>query len=167
VITYAEFAALHEEHLARWEDFGPVRSQQFLASSQFVSAKDYLRALRLIDYVRFGLAEAMREADVLITPGVVAGAPLLGDDFQLYSENLPLPLAGTLARTTSICNLGGVPALSIPSGLNRAGLPLGIQLIGRPNEDLMCLRVGEAFQSATDYHALAPPLLSESSLANP
>jgi aspartyl-tRNA(Asn)/glutamyl-tRNA(Gln) amidotransferase subunit A len=55
-------------------------------------------------------------------------------------------------------NYLGVPSLSIPSGFSRSGLPVGMQLIGRSFDEATLLRIGAAFQRATDFHARVPNL---------
>jgi aspartyl-tRNA(Asn)/glutamyl-tRNA(Gln) amidotransferase subunit A len=54
-------------------------------------------------------------------------------------------------------DLTGFPALMLPSGLGRCGMPTGMQIVARPGADALCLRVGAAFQEATQHHRLTPP----------
>jgi aspartyl-tRNA(Asn)/glutamyl-tRNA(Gln) amidotransferase subunit A len=63
-----------------------------------------------------------------------------------------------LTRFTRPVNYLGVPSLSIPSGFTRSGLPVGMQLIGRSFDEATLLRIGAAFQRATDFHARVPNL---------
>ena len=57
---------------------------------------------------------------------------------------------------TVSANLAGLPALSLPCGLSE-GLPVGLQLLGKPLDEASILRVGDAFERATPHHRLAPP----------
>lgn len=156
-IMYAEFASLHEVHLDRLNDFGAGLTRELLASSQFVSAQDYLRALRARHLLQLDLEEAFRQVDALVVPGAIAVAPRF-DDWTLMvgQEEHPWP---TIARTTLIFNLAGVPALAVPSGFNREGLPTGLQVAARPFDDATVLRVAHAFQRATEHHLRVPLLL--------
>jgi aspartyl-tRNA(Asn)/glutamyl-tRNA(Gln) amidotransferase subunit A len=61
-----------------------------------------------------------------------------------------------ITRFTRPINYLGLPALSIPSGFTKSGLPVGLQLIGRSFDEAMLLRIGAAFQRATDYHQRVP-----------
>ena len=61
-----------------------------------------------------------------------------------------------LTRFTRPVNYLGLPSLAIPSGFTKAGLPVGMQLIGRSFDEAMLLRIGAAFQRATDFHARVP-----------
>jgi aspartyl-tRNA(Asn)/glutamyl-tRNA(Gln) amidotransferase subunit A len=54
-----------------------------------------------------------------------------------------------------------MPALSIPSGLDDRGLPMGISIAARPLDEATCFRVGHAFQLRTDHHTRVPPLVAE------
>jgi aspartyl-tRNA(Asn)/glutamyl-tRNA(Gln) amidotransferase subunit A len=61
-----------------------------------------------------------------------------------------------ITRFTRPVNYLGLPALSIPSGFTKSGLPVGLQLIGRSFDEATLLRIGAAFQRATDFHARVP-----------
>jgi len=57
---------------------------------------------------------------------------------------------------TVTANLAGLPGLSVPCGFTRAGLPVGLQLIGRPLDEVTVLRAGDAYQRHTDFHERVP-----------
>ena len=63
-----------------------------------------------------------------------------------------------ITKFTRPVNFLGLPSLSIPSGFTKSGLPVGLQLIGRSFDEAMLLRIGAAFQRATDYHHRVPKL---------
>jgi aspartyl-tRNA(Asn)/glutamyl-tRNA(Gln) amidotransferase subunit A len=56
------------------------------------------------------------------------------------------------------CNLAGLPGLSLPCGFTKAGLPIGLQLLGKPFEEATLLRIGRAFEREHDFHTRAPAL---------
>jgi aspartyl-tRNA(Asn)/glutamyl-tRNA(Gln) amidotransferase subunit A len=60
-------------------------------------------------------------------------------------------------RFTRIFNTIGLPALSLPCGFTAAGLPLALQIVGRPFDEATVLRVGHAYEQATDWHRRRPP----------
>jgi aspartyl-tRNA(Asn)/glutamyl-tRNA(Gln) amidotransferase subunit A len=57
--------------------------------------------------------------------------------------------------------LAGIPGLSLPCGFSRAGLPIGLQVLGKPFDEATLLAVGHAFQCATDFHRRRPKLLNK------
>jgi aspartyl-tRNA(Asn)/glutamyl-tRNA(Gln) amidotransferase subunit A len=157
-ITYAEFAALHAHHRARISEFGDAWSQQVLADSQFVSATDYLQALRAIHVLQHDFQEAFDSVDAIIVPTVVGEAPL-HDDLSFRIGGDVHPWDDVIARNTMIFNLTGMPALSVPAGFSRSGLPLGLQISAPPGNDDLCLRIAHSFQQDTRFHRTRPRTL--------
>ena len=115
------------------------------------------RKISLMDYVaaqnaRTALGQAMRgfheEYDLLILPTTAATAfpverrapPGIGDDDWAAWSPFSYPF-----------NLTMQPALSVPAGFNRAGLPVGLQIVGAVHQDALVLRAGRAFERATEY----------------
>ena len=64
----------------------------------------------------------------------------------------------SLIRFTRVFNLSGHPAASIPCGFTAGGLPVGLQIVGRPFDEATVLRVADAYQRATDWHRRRPPI---------
>jgi aspartyl-tRNA(Asn)/glutamyl-tRNA(Gln) amidotransferase subunit A len=62
---------------------------------------------------------------------------------------------------TTYWNAAGNPALAVPMGFTGSGLPLSLQIAGRPFEELLVLRAGDAYQRVTDWHLRVPPLVAE------
>ena len=65
---------------------------------------------------------------------------------------------GRFSRLTRTISTLGLPALSVPCGFSTGGLPIGIQLIGRPFDEAVILRLGHAYERATGWHTRRPPL---------
>lgn len=160
MVMYAECASLHEGTLDRLDDYGK-EFRDFLVAAQFVSAADYLKGLRARHVVQQDFESAFEKVDVLITPGAISVAPRLTDMLSFIGDR-GYPWADVISRTTFIFNVTGLPALSIPAGLNREGVPVGIQVVARPFDEATCLRVGHAFQQLTDHHLAVPELVTNS-----
>jgi aspartyl-tRNA(Asn)/glutamyl-tRNA(Gln) amidotransferase subunit A len=88
--------------------------------------------------------------DVMITLSRGTGAPTVdGLTFESYS---------TVPSFTSIWNSLGMPALCVPMGFTNDGLPLSLQIVGKPFDEASVLRVGHAYQQLTDWHLRVPPI---------
>jgi aspartyl-tRNA(Asn)/glutamyl-tRNA(Gln) amidotransferase subunit A len=110
----------------------------------------YVDAQRLRRLVTEGFLDALRGVDLLLTPTVPIPAPL--------QPGPPVATPNPLTRNTYPLDISGLPALSLPCGFDHAGLPAGLQLIGRPFEEAMVLRAGQAYQQATTWHTRRPPM---------
>jgi aspartyl-tRNA(Asn)/glutamyl-tRNA(Gln) amidotransferase subunit A len=111
----------------------------------------YLRAQKVRTLIRRELDEALAACDTIATPTTPTPAFRLG-------EKTADPLQMYLADVFTVpANLAGLPAVSLPCGL-AGGLPVGLQLLGRPFDEATLVRAGAAFQDATRHHELAPPV---------
>src|ERR671919_617979 len=108
--------------------------------------------------VRAAFLAALSEADVLLAAATPIVATLAGMEWvQAGAGRLSVRLGAVSLLTRSV-NLASLPAVSVPAGFSSEGLPIGIQLIGRPGEEDTILRAARAFQEATDHHATRPEL---------
>lgn len=122
------------------------------------TASDYLDATA----VRMKLGELMgrfhQTYDVLITPTLPLTAFATGRDVPAGS---PSPDWTSWTPYTYPFNLTQQPALSVPCGFSSSGLPIGMQIVGPRHADALVLRVGDAYQGATDWHRRAPAMLAK------
>ncbi len=122
----------------------------FALSSGYYDAY-YLKAQQVRTLIRRDFEQAFRGCDAIATPTTPAPA------FR-FGEKTDDPLQMYLADIFTVpANLAGLPALSLPCGL-AAGLPVGLQLVGRRFEEETLLAPGRRLQGATSHHTLAPPL---------
>jgi aspartyl-tRNA(Asn)/glutamyl-tRNA(Gln) amidotransferase subunit A len=135
--------------------FGPEVKRRivlgtFALSSGYYDAY-YLRAQKVRTLIRRDFEKAFEACDVVATPTTPTPAFRLGektdDPLQMYLEDI----------FTVPANLAGIPGLSLPCGLV-GGLPVGLQLLGRPFDEASLLRCGAAYQRLTDHHERTPPL---------
>jgi aspartyl-tRNA(Asn)/glutamyl-tRNA(Gln) amidotransferase subunit A len=111
----------------------------------------YLKAQRARTLIRGDFARVFADADVIVTPTAPTTAFRLGekldDPLQMYLSDI---------FTISV-NLAGLPAISLPCGVDAAGLPIGLQIIGPPFGEETVLRAARAYEAATDWHTRRPP----------
>src|SRR5712691_502009 len=137
VTLRAEAAAVHARWFpARSADYG-VETRARLQLGHLVSGADYLLAQRLRQRLRDELRSVFEEVDVLAVPAVPLVAPRVGQP-RVRWRNRQEPVDAALVRFTAPFNLTGAPALSVPCGLSH-GLPVGIQLVGRWNDEATIL----------------------------
>jgi aspartyl-tRNA(Asn)/glutamyl-tRNA(Gln) amidotransferase subunit A len=112
----------------------------------------YLKALKVRTLIKKDFDEAFKICDCVITPTSPTCAFKLG-------EKLNNPLDMYLSDIFTIpANLAGLPALSVPCGFNREGLPIGLQIIGKPFNEELLFRVAYTFEQSTEFHKKKPNL---------
>jgi aspartyl-tRNA(Asn)/glutamyl-tRNA(Gln) amidotransferase subunit A len=111
-----------------------------LEIGQFYLALDYIKAQQLRNQVRQSMIASFGDADVMIIPAMPVLPPKSGT-MTLELAGKTVHVAPTLTRFTSPLNFCGFPALSMPCGKSRAGLPINLQVVGRPGADATVLRV--------------------------
>lgn len=112
----------------------------------------YLKALKVRTLIKNDFDEAFKKCDVILTPVSPTPAFKIGekisDPLQMYlSDIFTIPV-----------NLAGLPAISIPCGFSSDGLPIGLQIIGKPFDEGQILRTAYTFEQNTDYHLKKPNL---------
>jgi aspartyl-tRNA(Asn)/glutamyl-tRNA(Gln) amidotransferase subunit A len=111
-----------------------------LEVGQFIAGVDYVKAQRLRRWLRDNLVEALQEADAFVLPTLPVSLPRQGTTL-LHIGGRTLPVPAALTRLTSPFNFSGLPAASIPCGHDAHGLPVGLQIVGRPGADATVLAV--------------------------
>ena len=153
-ISRTETYAFHQAWFAeRPDDYGLGLRERF-AVGQSLTALDYLRAQRARDDIRADLWSVFDAADVLLTPTMPLTATQIESLSPPDSPAPPPPME--LTRFTYPFNLSGFPALSVPCGFDSLGLPIGLQIAAAPWQEALALRVGHAYQQATDWHRRRP-----------
>ena len=158
IVSRSEATALHG-HLLRQRphDLGAFTRAR-LELGLRIPAHDYLQALRLRARLARAFAESVwSRVDLLAAPVIPEPAPPLTAALDGSVEEITVR-QGRFSRFTRPFNGWGLPALSLPCGFSRAGLPLAFQLVGRPFDEATVLRAGHAYQGATDWHARQPEL---------
>lgn len=156
-IVGAEALAYHEEWMkTRPDDYGPdVRDRLRLGA--FVSATQYLKAQRARRLIRQEVDALLADLDVLIAPVTPIVATPVGQT-EVVVEGDRQDVRSSLIRLTRVFNLSGHPVCAVPCGFTVAGLPMGMQIVGRPFDEATILRVADAYQRVTDWHTRRPPV---------
>ena len=152
----AEAQEIHAQGLAeRPQDFGPdVGAILGLEAPDTVAI---MAALRARDALTVATRQVMESVDLLLTPTTPIVAALIGQDTVSYG-GIEETVLGAMIRCTAPFNATGVPAISLPCGFTSAGLPVGLQLVGRPFDEALVLRAAHAYEQATQWHLRQPPV---------
>jgi aspartyl-tRNA(Asn)/glutamyl-tRNA(Gln) amidotransferase subunit A len=156
-ILMAEASACHRDLLARDAEklYPPVRLR--LEAGLFITAADYLRAQQARSRFNARLGDLFQEVDLLAGPTEpVTAPPLLASSVRVGQGTVGTVTA--LTQYTRPYNITGFPAISIPCGFAPDGLPVGLQLAGRPFDEITVLRAAHAYEQATDWHRRRPPI---------
>ena len=156
-IIFCEASAAHEELIrTRAADLSDdVRP--LLQSGLFLPATQYLAAQQVRKNVIAAYRKIWQSFDVLVTPTSPIAAPPIGATTARLGDK-DLPLVRLFLDLTLPFNLTGQPAISIPCGFTKSGLPIGLQFVGRPFDEATLFRAAGGFESATDWHLRMPPI---------
>jgi aspartyl-tRNA(Asn)/glutamyl-tRNA(Gln) amidotransferase subunit A len=146
----AESYACHAENVAKTPELYQPETLRRIRSGADVSAADYIRRRRELEEARRKIRDVFADIDLLITPTMPIPAPAIADLKQDPDALRPAELI--LLRNTRPFNVWGLPAISVPCGFTKSGLPIGLQ-IGGPHwrEDLV-LRLAQAYEQVTEWH---------------
>lgn len=141
---------------ARGEGFGEEMKRRIMIGTYALSAgyydAYYLKAQKVRTLVKQDFDKAFEDVDGIVTPTAPTTAFRLGektaDPVQMYLEDI---------FTVSI-NIAGVPALALPCGFSKAGLPIGMQIIGPQFSEPLLIKAGDLYQRLTDWHKQKPKL---------
>lgn len=157
IVLAAEAAAFHKKWMAeRPQDYSPqvlMRLQNGLA----ISAVTYLEAMRWRGASLMAHLRAVANVDAVLAPVCPQVAPTILESDVGANADAAAVLA-RLTRFTRPVNYLGLPSLALPCGVSASGLPVGLQWIGRPFDEGGLLRIGAAFQRATDFRTRCPEL---------
>src|SRR5258708_6346906 len=149
LVLIGESWAVHEKVMReRFLDYGRMMRNRVVLGA-FLGAADYVQALRLRRELIEEMAAAMRDVDVLIT-GITPGeAPRIDEKpgYESFQRPLMMPF-----------NVAGQPAMAVRCGLSRSGLPLSLQIAGKPFDEASVLHVGHAYEQATGWREIRPKL---------
>ena len=131
--------------------YGPIVTDNITAGSK-VSREDYEKAMNERPCIIAQVKKVFSEVDALLTPALPTVAPLLKASAQDYGRGRHFAIPFSYVA---------LPSLVVPCGFDPAGLPIGLQIVGNHFEEAALLRMGYAFEQATDYHKKHPPIFAD------
>ena len=157
-IADTEAAAFHARWLRDRRDDYDSGSRTRLEAASTLPAVDYIKAQRARSVVKRELWELLERFDALLTPASNAPAQPVESATAAPGGSYRGSADMARRRLTSPASLAGLPALSVPCGFTRSGLPVGLQLIGRPFGEATQFRIGRAYERATGWRHMRPEL---------
>ena len=146
-------AAFHMDWLKSRAHLYDWNTRTRLESAAVTPSPTYLRGLRARTLVRDEMLAALDTHDFIVMPASPTAAPPIarstGSPGSYYQGRLDL----ARRRYTSPAALAGLPAISVPCGFTESGLPVGLQIIGRPFSEPELFRVAHAYEQAADWRA--------------
>ena len=151
LMVTSDAAAFHRERLQnRPQDFSPDVLQRLQTGAAYTST-EYILARHAQTLLRHQFERFFAEYDILLTPTTPIAAPLrTGED--------AVERARQLTRFTAPFNLTGLPALSLPCGFTREGLPIGLQIVSRPWAETQVFQAAYAYEGAARWNVRVPSL---------
>ena len=152
VVTHEEFLKNHRG------DYGPDVFYRTIPG-QFVLGRDYSKSLKVQRLIQEEYLRVMQQVDFLVTPTAPVPAPRIDATYiDINGENHRVRGAGSgfISRNTSPLNAVGLPAISVPCGTNRAGLPIGVQFISGPFNEGLLFQVADSYEKVSPSQGLCP-----------
>lgn len=147
IVMYAEMAAFHRERLAQRRAEFPPRLLVLVEEGAAIAAADYVNAQRIRQIETAALSQFLDGITALATPTTGTGAPAGQGRTGDWSFNLPFSASGH-------------PAMTLPCGFDRSGLPVGLQLVAPHGREDRLFALGRLFQQHSDWHRQRPTLPS-------
>jgi len=125
---------------------------------EMLLATHYLQAQRYRSLLRQEFLDAFRQVDLFVCPTLPFTATRIGETRVVIENGVEEDMLSAIMQFTGVPSLTGLPALAVPCGFDPQGLPIGMQLIGRPFDEATLFQAGAAFQTVTDFHHQFPQL---------
>ncbi len=150
VIMLSEAFAYHRNSLrGKPELFGEMVRARFRTGGLFASS-DYVQAQRVRNVLKRQFAQVLREVDVIASPTMSNPAPRFGEMDAMTTSRVP--------SFTGPYNLTGMPAISVPCGFTSGGLPIGLQIAGKPFDEPTVFRAAYAYERHSRLYETRPPM---------
>jgi aspartyl-tRNA(Asn)/glutamyl-tRNA(Gln) amidotransferase subunit A len=158
-VAQAEARHFHEASgyfPARAGDYGETVRRRIEAGSAVLATK-YLAAFDVRKRLLAEFDAAFRDVDAIVAPALAIAAPLIGAE-TVHIDGKQFDLRPAVVGMCRPANFTGLPAISVPCGFTREGLPIGLQLIGRAFDEITLLRIAHSYERSHDWGARHPRL---------
>jgi aspartyl-tRNA(Asn)/glutamyl-tRNA(Gln) amidotransferase subunit A len=149
-VQAAESFAYHAENVARTPGLYQPETLRRIRSGEKISAAEYIQRRRELDEERRRTHDFFADVNLLVTPTMPIPAPAIADLKKDPAVLRPAEL--TLLRNTRPFNVWGLPAISVPCGFTKSGLPIGLQIAGPHWREDLVLRLAHAYEQTTAWH---------------
>jgi Asp-tRNA(Asn)/Glu-tRNA(Gln) amidotransferase A subunit family amidase len=150
-VQAAESFAYHADNVARVPELYQPETLRRIRSGEKISAAEYILRRRELDLERRRARNIFAKVDVLVTPTTPIAAPAIADLKKDPAALRPAELI--LLRNTRPFNVCGLPAISVPCGFTKSGLPIGLQIAGPHWREDLVLRLAHAYEQAVNFSA--------------
>jgi len=151
VVQNAESYAVHAENIARAPELYQAETLRRIRFGENISATEYIQSRQELDRERRRAHDFFAEVDLLVTPTTPIPAPAIADLRKDPDALRPAELV--LLRNTRPFDVWGLPAISVPCGFTKSGLPIGLQIAGPHWREDLVLRLAHAYESAVNFSA--------------
>ena len=156
-IQMVEAAAYHSKLIKAHGSSLDLTIRLRLESGFFIPAVDYVQAQRVRTRFADQTLSLFRKVDLLVGPTLPVTAFKIGTTMKEVAGNA-MNVIPLLTQYTRPFNLTGFPAITLPCGFSEEGLPIGLQIAGRPFDEATVLRAAHAYEQSTDWHRRRPPI---------
>ena len=163
VIDLTRLALVPASSVATRPDLPPIdtldmTNRTLVALTDAASAADLADALRCLQDETRRITAFFDDVDVLVTPTLAAGAPRLGERIMGEEDWEGMLQLLRIVAFTPTWNMTGQPAVAVPAGLDDAGLPVSVQLVGGPADEVTLIRLASWLEAARPWRDLRPPV---------
>lgn len=152
----AEAYAFHRESLTKTPELYQAETVRRILSGANITPEQLAKARTELEKARREIANVFKDVDLIVTPTTPIPAPSI-EELKKHPEQLR-PHELVLLRNTRPFNVWGIPAISVPCGFTRSGLPIGLQIAGPPGRDDLVLQAAYAYEQVTEWHGRTPPV---------
>jgi aspartyl-tRNA(Asn)/glutamyl-tRNA(Gln) amidotransferase subunit A len=153
-----ELYAYHEQYYVKYPSRYQLRARQILRDRANLKAADYVRARWEMDLIRRTIDDAFSDFDLVVLPTRRQPPRTVEEALKLDESDAP---RNPESDSNGYFNVCGIPAISIPCGFTRAGLPIGLEIAGPHFSESKILALAQAYERATNWHSRKPVLTAE------